>query len=145
MFVAEPDDRGAGGLMEIRLGGSQPATVAVPVVPAGLAVREGRLTVARYRWAMGPDPLVLAVGLRSACWIGPEDGTAPQLGRLTHRAPVVLDRRGRFRLDRNALGYLGVTDAARFEVIAVAVPTGGLLLVPVDDLEARLGRVHLPQ
>lgn len=129
--------------MEVRVGASRPSALSGPVVLAGLAVRRGRVSVGRYRWAVGADPLVLAVGLRSACWVGPEDGVAPQLGRLTHVAPVGLDGRGRLHLDRNVLGYLGVSTPASFEVVPIAVPTGGLLLVPVDDLDARLARVEL--
>jgi hypothetical protein len=37
-----------------------------------------------------------------------------------------------------------VTDPLRFDYIVVALPTGGLLIVPTDDLEARLSRVEPP-
>jgi hypothetical protein len=80
-------------------------------------------------------------GLRSACWIGPPDARPPDLGRLAHHTSAVIDERHRLSLDRHVRGYLGVTDPMSFDVVLVSLAGGGLLLVPVEEIEARLERV----
>ncbi len=68
----------------------------------------------------------------------------PDLGRLSHHARGTVDGRNRLRLDRHVRGYLGVADALDFEVVLASMADGGLLLVPVEDIEERLSRVTAP-
>lgn len=39
---------------------------------------------------------------------------------------------------------LGLADPDRFDAVLISLPDVGLLVAPVDDLDARLGRVSLP-
>lgn len=77
-----------------------------------------------------------AVGFGLACWLGPDAGAAPPLGRLWHRGGLGVDGRGRVRLDRRVRAYLDVGRPERFEVVPVPFQ-GGVLLVPVEGFHAR--------
>lgn len=118
-----------------------------PVLHAGVAVRRGRVGLGRLAPILAetrPANVRLVVSLRSACWAGPSGVGAPDLGRLCHHTVSTLDTRNRLTLDRHVRGYLGVNDPLDFEVVLVSLPTGGLLLVPFDNLEERLARVSVP-
>jgi len=88
--------------------------------------------------------VLVRVGLRSVCWVGLDHQPTPDLGRLLHQVVTRLDVRRRLVLDRRIRGFLGVVDASAFDVVVVALPTGGALLVPVEDFDARVARVSLP-
>lgn len=110
-------------------------------IPAllGVPVRSGRLHLGRLRPLVqsGPgDPVAFKVGFGLACWLGPDPGAAPGLGRLWSRGTVDVDPRGRLRLDRRVRAYLAVADPASFEVVPVSVD-GGVLLVPAEDFPTR--------
>lgn len=134
--------------MEVSLG--SPVSVSggkVRLVPAGVPIKRGTVALARMQAALpSPLPLELTVvaGLRSACWIGTADQLAPGLGRLSHWTTARLDSRVRLTLDRHVRGYLGVANPSDFAAVLVALPTGGVLVVPVEDLDARLDRVVVP-
>lgn len=135
--------------MDLKLGGGRvPSTGAGgPILHAAVAVRLGRISLGRFGLSLAPSrpaDVRLVAGLRSACWIGPPDARAPDLGRLCHHTTATIDARHRLNLDRHVRGYLGVSDPLDFDVVLVSPPTGGLLLVPVEDLEERLARVSIP-
>lgn len=134
--------------MDLRLGGRVPSTgVGGPVLHAAVPVRRGRVSLGRLGPSVAPSrpaDVHLVAGLRSACWIGPPDARPPELGRLCHQTTATIDTRWRLSLDRHVRGYLGVVDPLDFDVVLVSLPTGGVLLVPVEDLEERLARVSVP-
>lgn len=110
------------------------------LAPIGLRVERGRLTLGRLRSraeAARGGPVALVAGFGTACWLGPDAALAPGLGRLAHRATVVVDERGRVVLDRRARAYLAVGDPVDFEVVPVSAPSG-LLLVPVEGFDRRV-------
>lgn len=135
--------------MEFRF--SDARTVVPPtdaVIPAGIRVRRGRLSVgAGVLPALGsppPSKLRVVAGLRAGCWLGAPGQDEPTLGRLVHRGVTTLDQRRRVVLDRHVRAYLGVADADAFCVVVIALGTGGLLLVPTENFDRRLERVSLP-
>lgn len=134
--------------MELRLGGGHlPHAGDGPILHAAVAVREGRLSLGRLGSTLVPSrpaDVRLVTGLRSVCWVGVGDMQPPDLGRLSHHAKATLDARNRLRLDRHVRGYLGVADALDFEVVLASMADGGLLVVPVEDIEERLSRVSVP-
>lgn len=52
-----------------------------------------------------------------------------------------MDRRGRVVLSRQVRAWLDVADPAAFEAVVMPVPTGGLLLVPVEGFGQRFEAV----
>lgn len=111
------------------------------LAPVGLPVRRGRLSLGRLRAAFGPGacPTVdVVAGFGNAVWLGRPGSEAPEMGRLVWRATAALDHRGRVVLDRRARLYLGVADPAAFVVAALRL-AAGLLLVPVDGYDQRVG------
>jgi hypothetical protein len=133
--------------VKLNLGGpTAPLDAPDPVLHAAVPVVGGRLSLGRLRHALAvdpPGPLAVCAGLRSACWLGPPQGTPPGLGRLVHQGTTHLDARGRVALDRHVRGYLGVADPAEFAVVLVSLPTGGVLVLPVEGIDERAARVRL--
>lgn len=113
------------------------------LTPIGMRVENGRLTLGRLRDRVESErgaPVTVLVGFGLACWLGADAAAAPKFGRLTHRATVCVDERGRVVLDRRVRAYLSVTAPADFEVVPVQSP-GGLLLIPAEDFDRRLEAV----
>lgn len=108
------------------------------LAPMGIAVRDGRISIGRLRELLPRDEVLeLVAGFDLACWIGPGDARAPDLGRLTYRSRTAIDRRGRVPLDFRARTWLAVTDPNRFEVVAFPAEAGGILVMPVEDFARR--------
>jgi hypothetical protein len=107
--------------------------------PAGVQVRSGRLNVGRVRrWLPAPDGVVTVLaGFGTAAWLGPHDVPCPRLGRLVCRSDTRIDRRGRVVLGRQVRAWLAVADAMLFEAVLMPVPTGGVLVVPVEGFARR--------
>ena len=80
---------------------------------------------------------MVAVGVASAVWLGPPGAASPNLGRLGYRSESRIDERGRIVLDVRVRSWLGVADAAAFEVVAVSADPVGVLVVPVEDFARR--------
>lgn len=82
------------------------------LAPMGIPVRDGRISIGRLRELLPRDEVLeLVAGFDLACWIGPGDARAPDLGRLTYRSRTAIDRRGRVPLDHRARTWLAATDA----------------------------------
>lgn len=108
------------------------------LAPMGIPVRDGRLCLGRLREELpGHGPLEVVAGFSTACWIGPTETRAPDLGRLTYRSRTGIDRRGRVMLDHRIRVWLAVEDANRFEVIVFPAERGGVLVMPVEDFPSR--------
>jgi hypothetical protein len=108
------------------------------LAPMGIPVRDGRLSLGRLREVLPVgERLEVVAGFSTACWIGPAETRAPDLGRLTYRSRTRVDRRGRAMLDYRARTWLAVPDANRFEVVAFPAPEGGIVVMPVEDFARR--------
>lgn len=108
------------------------------LAPMGIPVRDGRLALGRLREIVPRgETLEVLAGFATACWIGPPGSRAPDLGRLAYRSRTGIDRRGRVMVDYRARAWLAVADANRFEVVAFAAETGGILVMPVEDFARR--------
>jgi len=119
-----------------------PAYVVAAPTPLGLPVRAGRLHVGRVRrWLPSAGPVAVAAGFASACWLGSPETRAPDLGRLACRSVTTIDSRGRVTFDRQVRAWLAVTDPASFEVVAMPLAPGGVLLVPIEDFARRFEAV----
>lgn len=113
-----------------------------PPQPAGVPVHSGRLHVGRVRrWLPSEGPVEVAAGFATACWLGAPGEPCPDLGRLVHRSETAVDRRGRVVIGRQARAWLEVRDPAGFEVVVMAVATGGVLVVPVEGFARRFEAV----
>lgn len=114
--------------------GPTPAALA----PMGIPIRRGRLHLGRLRMLLDPaQPVAVAAGFATACWLGPVDAVAPDLGRLAYRSETTVDGRGRVVLDLRVRAWLGLADPMCFEVVAVPAGHGGLLVVPIEDFARR--------
>jgi len=111
------------------------------LVPAGSPVVAGRVHLGRLRGKVPPDRLLVLVGFGTLVWLGSDEATPPELSRLVYRAAATVDRRGRLVLDRRARGWLAVKDPGSFEVLVMAAPAGGVLVVPVEDFGRRVSGV----
>jgi hypothetical protein len=128
------------GLAELLMSAAAELTEAprTELVPMGLPLRDGRLSVGRLRELLPRDEtLELVAGFGLGCWIGALGVRAPDLGRLTYRGRTAVDRRGRVPLDYRARTWLAVTDPNRFEVVAFPAEAGGILIMPVEDFARR--------
>ena len=82
-------------------------------------------------------PTAVAVGVASAAWLGPLIAASPNLGRRGYRSVSRIAERGRVVLDSRVRSWLGVADAAAFEVVVVRADPLGVLIVPVEDFDGR--------
>ena len=108
------------------------------LAPMGLPIRRGRLHLGRLRPLLDPtQPVAVAAGFATAAWLGAQDMSAPHLGRLAYRSETRVDERGRVVLDLRIRAWLGIEDPMCFEVVAIPVAEGGLLVVPIEDFARR--------
>lgn len=108
------------------------------LVPIGVPVRHGRLHLGRLRSMFDTtEPLNVAVGFATACWIGARGMPFPSLGRLGYRSATDVDSRGRVVLDHRVRAWLGVPEPMCFDVVTAPAADGGLLIMPVDDFARR--------
>ena len=115
-----------------------PGAAAGSLVPIGVPVRRGRLYLGRLRSMFDiSEPLTVAVGFATACWIGARGVAMPDLGRLGYRSTTDVDSRGRVVLDHRVRAWLGVADPLCFDVVIAPAADGGLLIVPVDEFARR--------
>ena len=111
------------------------------LVPAGSPVVSGRVHLGRLRAELPADRLSVLVGFGTLVWLGDPEATSPELGRMVYRGEASVDQRGRVVLDRHARGWLAVADPGAFEALVMAAPTGGVLVVPVEDFGRRVSEV----
>ena len=120
---------------------TDPGRAGLPLVPAGLPVRRGRLSLGKLRHAFWPGALEVVevtAGFATDCHLGRPGHTPPDLGRLVARDVTPIDDRSRITLDRRIRAFLAIADPAEFTVVAANHPAGGLLLIPTDDFDRRL-------
>ena len=117
---------------------AEPGPARSALAPMGMPVRRGRLHLGRLCRLLDTTGLVaVAAGFATACWIGPRDKPAPNLGRLGYRSETDVDSRGRVVLDLRVRAWLGIDDPLCFDVVAVPAVDGGLLIVPVEEFARR--------
>lgn len=126
-------------------GATEPTATLTPahaLVPSGVPVYAGRLHLGRLRHRVGGHgPVSVRCGFANACWLGTADQPGVDLGRLTYWDEAAVDGRGRAVLSRQVRAWLAVADPAAFEAAVMAVPAGGLLVVPLEDVTRRLAEV----
>lgn len=114
------------------------ATDAAEPVPVGVPVRSGRLSLGRVRrYLPASGPVLVLAGFGTACWLGSPDDAGPDLGRLVCRAEARLDGQDRLVLTRRVRSWLCVSDPALFRVELLPLHSGGVLVVPVEDMARR--------
>jgi hypothetical protein len=115
-----------------------PGSPRAALTPAGIPIGRGRVHLGRLRSLLdGADALAVVTGFGTAAWLGPRTVAAPNLGRLVYRATTRLDGRGRVVLDARVRNWLAVADPLAFEAVIVPAPSGGVLVVPVDEFARR--------
>ena len=133
-----PDEHLAELLMSAATRLADPGPTRTALTPMGIPIRRGRLHLGRLRQLLDTSaPLAIAAGFATACWIGPRQAAAPNLGRLGYRSETTMDARGRVVLDLRVRAWLGIEDPICFDAVAVPAEHGGLLVVPVEDFARR--------
>jgi hypothetical protein len=118
------------------------APASATLTPPGVPVRSGRVHLGRLRSHLpAGDSVTVIVGFGTVCWLGGPDVVSPDLGRMVYRAGARPDRRGRVVLDRRARAWLAVETPGEFEAVVIAAPTGGVVVVPIEDYARRVGAV----
>jgi hypothetical protein len=121
------------------------ARAGTPLTPPGVPVRSGRVHLGRLRPRVpAGGPVTVVAGFATVCWLGGPDASPPDLGRMVYRAETTPDRRGRVVLDRRARAWLAVATPGEFEAVVMAAPSGGVLVVPVEDYARRAEAVTTP-